>query len=65
MIARLDPRTAWRFTKRSSPVLLDFAGFVAITIGVWLLAGNMGGPDPCARVAHVCRCGRVTLPGGC
>ena len=40
MIARLDPRTAWRFTKRSSPVLLDFAGFVAITIGVWLLAGD-------------------------
>jgi len=31
--------STWRFTKRSSPVLLDLAGFAAITIGVWLLAG--------------------------
>ena len=44
MIARLGSRTlwvpVWRFTKRSSPVLLDVAGFVAITFGVWLLAGE-------------------------
>ncbi len=32
--------SAWRFTKQSSPVLLDVAGFVAITVGVWLLAGE-------------------------
>jgi hypothetical protein len=31
--------STWRFTKQSLPVLLDLAGFVAITIGVWLLAG--------------------------
>jgi hypothetical protein len=30
---------AWRFTKQSSPVLLDVAGFTTITIGVWILAG--------------------------
>jgi hypothetical protein len=29
-----------RFTKRSSPGLLDVAGFTAITVGVWLLAGE-------------------------
>ena len=42
MIASLGSRTlrvSWRFTKRSSPVLLDAAGFVSITVGVWLLAG--------------------------
>ena len=40
-IARLGPRTlqVWRFTKRSSPVLLDVAGFAAITTGVWILFG--------------------------
>ena len=27
------------FTRRSLPVVLDVAGFVAITVGVWLLAG--------------------------
>ncbi len=27
------------FTKRSLPVVLDVAGFTAITVGVWLLAG--------------------------
>jgi hypothetical protein len=31
--------STWRFTLRSSPVLLDVAGFVAIIIGVWVLAG--------------------------
>ena len=31
--------STWRFAKRSSPVLLDVAGFTAITYGVWLLAG--------------------------
>ena len=30
----------WRFTQRTLPVLLDVAGFVAITVGVWLLAGD-------------------------
>ena len=39
MIARLRPGMAWRFTLRSSPVLLDVAGFTAITVGVWILAG--------------------------
>ena len=39
MIARLRPGTVWRATKQSSPVLLDLAGFTAITVGVWLLAG--------------------------
>ncbi len=29
----------WRFTQRRSPVLLDLAGFTAITVGVWMLAG--------------------------
>lgn len=40
MIARFSSRTLWvrRFTQRSSPVLLDVAGFVATTYGVWLLA---------------------------
>jgi hypothetical protein len=32
--------SVWRFTERSSPVLLDVAGFTAITVGVWLLAGE-------------------------
>ena len=32
--------STWRFTKRSLPVLLDVAGFVAIVVGVWLLAGS-------------------------
>ncbi len=27
------------FTERSLPVVLDVAGFTAITVGVWLLAG--------------------------
>jgi cobalamin biosynthesis protein CbiG len=31
--------STWRFTRQSLPVLLDVAGFVAITVGVWLLAG--------------------------
>ena len=31
--------STWRFTKRSAPVLLDVAGFAAIVVGVWLLAG--------------------------
>ena len=29
----------WRFTRQSSPVLLDLAGFTAITTGVWFLFG--------------------------
>ena len=29
----------WRLVKRSAPVLLDVAGFTAIVVGVWLLAG--------------------------
>lgn len=33
----------WRFTRRTSPVLLDLAGFAAITVGVWLLAGAWAG----------------------
>ena len=28
-----------RFLARTAPVLLDVAGFVAVTVGVWLLAG--------------------------
>jgi hypothetical protein len=32
--------STWRFTLRSLPVLLDVAGFTAITVGVWLLAGE-------------------------
>ncbi len=39
MTARLKPGTVWRFTQRTSPVLLDVAGFTAITVGVWVLAG--------------------------
>ncbi len=31
--------STWRFTKRSAPVLLDVAGFAAITVGVWLVFG--------------------------
>ena len=31
--------STWRFSKRAAPVLFDVAGFAAITIGVWLLAG--------------------------
>ena len=30
---------AGRFLARTAPVLLDVAGFVAVTVGVWLLAG--------------------------
>ncbi len=30
----------WRFTRQSAPVLLDLAGFVAIVVGVWSLAGS-------------------------
>ncbi len=26
----------WRITQRSAPVLLDVAGFAAVTIGGWL-----------------------------
>jgi hypothetical protein len=37
MIAPLQ--VSWRFTQRTLPVLLDVAGFVAITVGVWMLAG--------------------------
>ena len=40
MIARLGPRMVWRFSQRTLPVLLDVAGFAAITVGVWLLAGD-------------------------
>ncbi len=29
-----------RFLARAAPVLLDVAGFVAVTVGVWLLAGE-------------------------
>ena len=32
--------STWRFTKQSAPVLFDVAGFVAVTVGVWLLAGE-------------------------
>ena len=39
IIARLDARRVGRLIQQSAPVLLDLAGFVAITIGVWLLAG--------------------------
>jgi hypothetical protein len=40
MIARDGPLMVWRFTQRTAPVLLDIFGFTAITIGVWLLAGD-------------------------
>jgi hypothetical protein len=41
MVARLGSRTlrVRRFAQRSSPVLLDLAGFTAITVGVYLLFG--------------------------
>ncbi len=41
MMVRFSSRRlpVWRFTLRSAPVLLDVAGFVAITVGVWMLAG--------------------------
>ena len=32
--------STWRFTKQAAPVLLDVAGFAAITVGLWLLAGE-------------------------